>query len=109
MRNDQDPNPMAKSDGNHQPPVWKLINVIEFGDRLVLNNTFTYEKILDFLGSLSQYEDWPENLSYSYFKKLSSIIQDVILERLEEIEDLDLSFRIHKNLCYIIKIIFAKR
>ena len=65
--------------------------------------------MLDFLGSLSQYEDFPENLSYSYFKKLSTIIQDVILEKLEEIEDLDLQFRIHKNLCYIIKNMFAKR
>lgn len=109
LRNDQGAQPYGKTDVQVQPPVWKLINLIEFADRLVQNDTFAYDKMLDFLSSLSRFEDFPDNLSYNYFKKLSTIIQDVVLDRLESIEDRELRFRLHKNLCLCLAVMFKKR
>ena len=57
-----------------QPPVWKLVALIEMGDRLAATDTFTDEKMLDFLTSLSRFEDFPENVSYTHIKKLSGVI-----------------------------------
>ena len=48
--------------------------MIEMGDRLAATDTFTDEKMLDFLTSLSRFEDFPENVSYNHVKKLSGII-----------------------------------
>ena len=109
MKNDQKPNPYGKSDVAIQPPSWKLINVIEFSDRLINNQTFTYERMMEFLNSVNQYEDFPEDLSYSYLKRLSIILQDVILDRLYVVKDQSLIFRLHKSVCFCLVIINKKR
>ena len=92
-----------------QPPVWKLVALIEMGDRLAATDTFTDEKMLDFLTSLSRFEDFPENVSYNHIKKLSGVIQDSVLNRLETVEDQKLLFQLHKFLCLSLIVIFKKR
>ena len=43
--------------------------------------------MLDFVMSVAQYDEFPENVGYSHVRKLSTIIQDAVLDRLETLED----------------------
>ena len=79
------------------------------GDRLYNSNSLDVQKMFDLLGGFAQFEEFPTNLSYSYAKRLSTLLQDIMIDEIEDVDDEDTQLRFHKLLCFVIKSIFKKR
>ena len=53
------------------------------------SNSLNAQMMFDLLGGMAQFEEFPVNLSYNYAKRLSTLLQDIMLEEIEEFEDED--------------------
>ena len=62
--------------------------------------------MFDLLGGMAQFEDFPSNLSYNYAKRLSFLLQDIMVEEIEDFMDEDTQIRFHKLICFVIKSMF---
>ena len=86
-----------------------LINEIKAAEKLIRASDFTFEKIIAFLEKLSQFTPFPDSESTTYTNTLSSILQNTIIPKLAQLDEVEKQFQLHKAICRTLVNMFTTR